>query len=236
MPSIPSIDFNVYAANGLPSNKRLPRFTLWILALIYPLVWLWNVFAMYINGSVDAYYDPATTYAAGQWVRTLTGVYSSVQGGNTGHDVTDTIWWYQISPSFIGAIERAKYNARYLTLTYALNNQFGTTFRQPPYPDDPYVTGGAFSQIYVSKTVPSFVSLALGAMPQTLGALGAVPSIIGVATVPIIATASSYSFTIHVPTAIYTALGATNAIRDSKITRFVNNYLPGGLTFVIVQY
>ena len=154
--------------------------------------------------------------------------------------------WILRNASFIGATERSKYNSYYLNLTYQLNRYFQWAlaangfigFRQPPYPA-PYdfgASGGVFSDIYITNTPPAGLSFAVGAVGQMLGSVGTIAQPVGVATIDILESETTYSFTIHIPLAVYNALGTTNAIRNSIINGSVSIYAPSGITWIIAPY
>lgn len=208
-------------------------------SLAYPIRRLQAYFRYFMNGSIDTgYWNSVVTYAKGDLVRDVSGVYESQSDGNLNNPITDTTFWFKVLGSFIGASERVKYNGRYLYLTWALNRWFGTTFLQPIYPA-PYdfgLGGGTFSDIYITTDVPTFYSLV--GFDELAPADSVYDMIVGYACFDdiLVGTSSSYKFTIHMPLFIYNALGSTVAIRESVVRHFVDGVNVGGLGYSIVTY
>jgi hypothetical protein len=233
---IPTIDTYELVQNQLPSQQRQPNWIALATAMSSPNDRLYRLFQMATTGSVDmGYWSATTVYQAGDLVRDLRGVFESVQDGNVGNDIGDTTYWRLVLESFIGYNERAKYTGQYLTLTYALNRHFGTTFRQPPYPS-PYGGSGTFSDIYV--TTDAVVRTTFVIYDNTTDSSKIYPTFSSgwVTVTPAYAVASSYRFTIHVPTATWTALGADDAIREAVVRSIADRYVPSGLTYSITDY
>ncbi len=200
---------------------------------------MYILFTFYMGGSLDTgYWSGAITYSKGDLVRDLTGVYESLSDGNIGNAITDSTYWLKVLNSFIGASERVKFDGKYLKLTWALNREFNTTFRQPPYPA-PYDFGtgsGTFSDIYITNAVPTYVPFVVGLAAAESSHVGLTPFTFFVPIEPTYTSASAYAFVIHIPTAVYTALGATTAIRKSIVDKFVGRYAVVGTYWTIVTY
>jgi len=236
---VPNIDFNNMAVNMLPTEQRKPFWIMFVKALVSPIVRLYGVFVTYMFGETLLAYSSGAAYNTGALVRYNYKTYESLIPDNTGNAPdTSTQAWILRNNSFIGAIERAKYNGRYLELTYALNRYFNTTFRQPPYPA-PYdygLGGGVFSDIYITNVEPSFTSFIIGSTEVNSSIVYSNTSSGFVFTTSIFGNISTYKFAIHIPIAKYISLGATNSIRNSIVSNFVNQYLTGGTSYVIVTY
>ena len=189
-------------------------------------------------------YSSVTAYAVGFCVL-YGGTYYQCNTPITSEPFDPEHWtaliqapWINVNGSFIGTTEQANYTGNYLTLTWALNRYFQTTFRQPPYPA-PYdfgESGGVWSEIYIVNSIPPYVSFAVGTVGQPLGGISTYPLTIGFGTTAIIGTASPFAFTINIPVAVYNALGATDPIRLSIVNRFVSNYAPCGLSWSVATY
>lgn len=236
--SVPVFDVNTAVINNLPPNKRKPKWILFMQALAYPLVRLQSLFRGFISGSIDTgYWNSVVTYSQGDKVRDITGVYESLTDGNLNNPIGNTTFWLKVLDSFIGASERVKYNDKYLNLTYELNRQFNTLFIQPPYPDDPYTPGAAFSEIYLTTDTPTVLSFAMYRNPAPSNIMWK-GSISGYAmfTNTLTGTVSSFSYTIHIPLYIYNALGATNPIRESVVRNFIDGLNCAGLTYRVLAY
>jgi len=238
--------FNIPNFIGLyqPPNYRLPKWLTFVQGLCGGLTWRKAIFDAYRNGDAQTEYDSATSYAADAVVWWNYATYQSLIAGNTGNppDISPSAWMLRCA-SFIGASERVKYNGRYLYLTWALNRQFGTTFRQPPYPapyGGPPLTGpppGTFSDIYITTTVPVNVSFVM--YPGDTGSSVMYPATSApyyLFNSPVYTSATSYEMTIHFPIAAYTALGTTDLIRLSIIDNFVKKYQMCGCTYNVVTY
>lgn len=238
---VPFFDVGGYVNNALPPNKRKPKWLLFMQAIADPLRRLQTFFVYFMNGSTDAgYWSNLIIYAKGDLVQDISGVYESQSGGNLNNPITDATFWLKVLDSFIGASERARFTGRYLDLTYALNRYFNTTFRPLPYPA-PYdfgLGGGTFSDIYLTTDTPAFFSfVGFRGVTKPANSVYSVPSgYFSFTGVTIVGDSSSYKYTIHIPTAAYTALGASAAIRESVVWHFVDGLNIGGLQYSIVVY
>ncbi len=230
---VPAIDFDILAAQMLPSAQRLPQWITFARVLLSQNKRLGDLFVRYMNGSDDLnYWSGAVAYSKGDLVKDLYGVFESKTDANTGNALSDSTNWLKVLDSFIGANERVKYKANYLTLTYALNRLFGTTFRQPPYPA-PYGGSGTFSDIYITRYVPPILSL-IGfptlepedTMYPAGGRYFGLPTLVT-------STSTLYMFAINVPTFVYASLGAE---AEAVIRSFANKYVPVGILYNIVLY
>lgn len=236
---VPNIDFNNMSVNMLPLEQRRPFWIMFAQALISPIVRLYGIFLAYMNGETLIAYSPIGTYGIGAKVRYNYKTYESIIAGNNGNapDISPLAWTLR-NNSFIGATERAKYNGRYLELTYALNRYFNTTFRQPPYPA-PYdygLGGGVFSDIYISNVEPAFTSFVVGATEGDSSIVYIANSNGYVFATQVYGTGTTFTFAINFPIAVYNSLGVTNSIRNSVVAGFVNQYLTYGTNYIIVTY
>lgn len=233
---VPTVDTYQLVANQLPYYQQQPNWMALAMALSSPNDRLYRLFVAAMNGSTDlGYWNAATVYQKGDLVRSLQGVYESVSDGNVGNATGDPAYWRQVLESFIGYNERVKYTGRYLTLTYALNRHFGTTFRQPPYPS-PYGGSGTFSDVYITTdaiTRITFVSYPDAPSSSTVYPLRST----GFVTVtPAYAAASTFRLTIHMPTAVWSALGADDSIREATVRGIADRYVVAGTTYTIDTY
>jgi hypothetical protein len=231
---VPSVDIDKQSVNMLPADQRLPLWQMFVQTLNSAAKRLLDVFTKYRAGDTSHVYDSGTTYDAGDTAQYNFQIWESLQGSNTGNtpDVSPA-WWILRNSNFIGAVERTKYNGRYLTLTYALNKQFGTTFKAPPYPS-PYGGSGTFSDIYITNagnTQTEFMmsgpALSYSYVDYSTGFMF---------TPPVYGSATTFKFIIHIPSAVYTALGATDAVRESVVRGFADKYVPAGIFYNITTY
>lgn len=140
---VPAIDWNNQAIEFLPASHRTPRFIAWFQGMISGSnAWLNQNFWNYCYGdNFSSFFDPLITYSLNSIVvgsissgglYSYDGVYISLSDGNIGNSpLNSPSQWYKISPSYIGAQERAQYNAQKIIMEYALNRWFLTTFKQP---------------------------------------------------------------------------------------------------------
>ena len=234
---LPQFDIPTFAKHALPPNYRLPKWVAAAQAALYGLAWRYGIFQAYQGGDTQLPWNPATTYNTGDKVLSNFATWESLANGNTGNNpIVAPLLWTPRCASFIGANERAAYNGRYLTLTWALNRYFGTTFRQPPYPT-PYGSGTAFSDIYITNVAPSFTSfVSFATEPRTSEVYALSTGNNEVFTTGSFAGGSSYQFTIYMPAAVYSALGATAAISRSVVRAFADKYVPCGISYTIATY
>lgn len=244
---VPRFDIVSFVKLWVPPNYRLPKFFAAVNSFLSGISWKNGIFMAYMSGDPQAPYNSGVTYNTGNAVTYNFSTYESLIDANTGNAPdTNPDKWTLRCKSFIGASERAKYNGRYLNLTYQLNRYFQQQltdaglegFRQPPYPA-PYdfgLGGGTWSDIYITNAAITFVSFLSGETESISDSSGAVDSTGFVGETETFGTASSYGFVINIPTAVYTALGATTAIRDSIINEFVSRYAPAGTTWGINPY
>ena len=212
---LPQIDWNDMALQFLPATHRTPRFIAWMQGMVTGSVgWLNKNFYNYCYGdSVSAFWDISTTYSLNQTVVTYQGVYISVVNGNIGNNPDNSpLSWYQISPSYIGAQERAQYTSQRLTFEYALNRYFRTTFRNPTSIS---ISGGIVTYGYLPKsdiyieTVPvsgtSFISYA-GESLSSVSYAGSSLDYYSYAGY-VSSSDTTYQYIVYIPTSLATALG-----------------------------
>lgn len=235
-----SFDIIIYAIHALPPIKRLAKYILFFKGAAYALYWRYTNFSKYLNclPSDFAPWSGAVTYGFYNEVGFNRAVYISLSDGNTANSPdSNPALWLKVLDNWIGINHRLRFNGKYINLTYALNLYFNTTFRQPPYPA-PYdygLGGGTFSDIYITNTVPLYLSLV--GFPtlraeDTMYPIGG--SYFGFPTL-ITGAASSFEYTIHIPTAIYAALGSA-PVAESIVRNFVDQYNIAGIAYSIITY
>lgn len=219
------INYAVVGQQLLPPDKRSKPMTAWVKAMLAPLQWLRDVrIGMYRDGSTNPPYLTTTTYGKGDRVIYRYAVYESIVGANLGNNPLNTAYWVKIQDNFIGVLERLKYNGTVLTLTYALNKYFGTTFRQPNNVSDIFLTANV-------KPIAVFVVGATESQSSKVYANTSTEFVV-----------NAYSFSsytnmkIHVPVAVYTALDTDVANRERIVRNFADQYIVGGVTYTIVTY
>lgn len=126
--------------------------------------------------------------------------------------------------------KRLKYNGEKIVLEYALNTRFGGTFRQPPLVSDIYTTNIAAVEVgfLIGSTAPN---------SSTIGYTEDYGNSFQLTVLDAVGLGQSLrygnNFTINIPSALYTPIGATNTERNAIITDFVKKYIPIGLKFTI---
>lgn len=223
-----------------PPNYRKPKWLTFVQGLCNGLTWRKAIFDAYRNGDTQSVYNSMVSYAADAVVWWNYATYQSLVSSNIGNqpDISPDSWILRCA-SFIGATERASFNGRYLVLTRALNMQFGTAFKQPPYPA-PYDFGtgaGIFSDIYITSDPPSNISFVI--YPDDASSTNIYPDTSApyyLFDPPIYISATNYKELIHFPVAVYNTLGATDIIRLAVIDGFMRKYVMSGCTYEVITY
>lgn len=214
MATIFDINFDLFANELLPPDKRNPENFAMLRGFLEGQRWIHDLlFDSYKVGSTAPKWTPGTYNQYDQVVYNKI-VYSSLSNNNTATP-TNSTFWEKIQDSFLGVDQRVLFNGSKLIVEYALNNQFGTIFRQPPNQSDIYITNIAAVAIgfligntkgtYVGKTKSSsYVNSS-----QTFKQIN--------------------NFTINIPTAAY-ALTSESAIRDFL------TFIPTSINYTITPY
>lgn len=219
------INYGTVGQQLLPPDKRGRYMSAWIRAILVPLQWLRDVrIGMYRDGSVDPPYLISTTYSKGNRVIYRYSVYESNVNGNLSNDPLNTTYWSKIQDSFIGILERLKYNGNVLVLTYALNKYFGTTFRQPNNVSDIYLVANArpVSVFLVGDTEAQSSSIYYNTSTEFV--------------------VNAYSFAgytnmnIMIPLAVFNALDTDPANREKIVRNFADQYIIAGVTYTVITY
>lgn len=222
MPSIYDIDFQKFAGQMLPPDKRTVVLPAWVKALLLPLQWIRDLwFGEYRTGTTAPPYA-AGTYNKYQRVLYNKVVYESLIDANT--DAPTSASWFIVQANFIGLSERILYNGGSITLTYALNKWFGTVFRQPPVLSDIYISTNVIVapifRIGMTEDVSSSIS--------TLGSSEFIGISDGITT--------QINLSIFVPVAVYNALDVSMINNDKIFRNFADRYIPAGIVYQITTY
>ena len=218
--------------NCLPPLKRLPIIINFMNCITYPLLWLnQNYFGTYQSGIGYVTWSNSIAYTAGQQVIGSDSQVYQCWNPNTGNDPTlDTtnLYWFRVSPNWIGATERASYTVSLLSLTFAINRYFNTSFSQPP----------ALSVIYLTPNMPFVPYFTVGNSEQYCSYNA--NQIDGNIYIPLLMNSAVYNrgtsaggnpmFIVYCPTAF------NNQDFINKLSRFVNRYLQVGRTYKIIFY
>ena len=213
-----NINFDQQGAELLSPDKRDSNSLVIIRSLLTSLQWCRDLlFTSYKTGS------QAQAFAVGHYkmydqVIYNKAVYYSLIDLNT--DLPTAATWLKIQDNFLGVDERVKFNGQNIVLEYALNQQFGGTFRPPGSSSlsDIYLTNAPFTAAGFRIGQTEVFSTSVG---QTISSdqIGLRYSFIQVSNFQINIKSSVFSLT-NEPT-----------IRD-----FVNNYIPISLNFIVTPY
>lgn len=174
----------------------------------------------YKEGSTASPYS-AGTYGKYDQVIYNQAVYESLKGSNTdAPDIGSS--WIKIIDLFLPSNETQYYDANKISLEYALNRYFGTTFNNPP----------TLSDIFIDTNVNANPTFVCGLIESQSSAVG-IDSSEQFVPLTYTATALLPSFTINVPIAFYASLGAD---AEQIIRNFADNYVATSLTYNINQY
>lgn len=225
MATIYDIDYAKFGENMLPPDKRKDANNAFVKVLLSPLATIRDLFfSKYKDGANDLpEYSALTTYAKYDLVKYNRQVYISLADGNTAAP-TDAINWRQVQDNFVGVLRRCSYAGSCIVLTYALNEFFETTFRQPPLVSDIYfqtnskgievftvgITEDESSDVYLN-TSSAFVVNAYS-------------------------FAEFFNFTVLIPVAVYNALDADAANREKIFRNYCDKYVPAGIIYDIQTY
>jgi hypothetical protein len=177
------------------------------------------LFNQYKLGSSDPAYT-AGTYHRRDVVIFNGGVYECIVDSTT-NDPTDQISWRRISVSFIGSDERIGFRSEKLVLEYALNKWFGTVFRQPPSTSDIFLQNN-------TVTTPVFIVGEVEDESSDIYTDSSSEFIIDGYDFT-----NQYNFAIHIPTAVYDALGSA---KESIVRNFADKYVIAGILYTIIPY
>jgi hypothetical protein len=225
MSSIYNVDYGSLGAELLPPNKRQPRMLAFVRALLSALQYVLNLFLFsYRTGSPMAAWSNVTTYSAGQRVQYNRSIYESLSNSNTATP-TNAAWWRLVQTNFLGVEERMAYSGQKVVIEYALNRYFSTAFVQP---------GAGTSDIYLTTNTPPVYPFIVGAVNASTSTT--YPTYSTEMVLNSYSFTGNYRFTIHMPTAVYTALSSVSAARDKIVRSFADNYVPAGIAYNIVTY
>ena len=221
--SIYNIDFYSFGAQMLPPDKRKNNIISFLFVLLLPLQWLRDLWlSEYTIGTTAFAFDNSSPYQKYSRVLYNKSVYESLIDNNT--DIPTTSNWFIVQNNFIGLSERVLYNGNCLVLTYALNKWFGTTFNQPPVLSDIYIsTNAVINPVFlIGQNESDSSDVSTTGSTEFIGVNGTITTQI--------------NFSIHVPTAVYTALDITGVNNEKIFRNFVDDYVPAGIVYQISTY
>lgn len=221
--SIYNISFVQKVVDLLPPDKRMTRMVAWLSAFVAQIQY--SATRLFTNYRETQTYTTwsAGSYSAGDIVLYGTSVYESLEDANTATP-TDATKWRVYLKNFVGVQERVVYTAGTLSLTWALNRWFKTTFRQPP----------ALSDIYIATNEPPVGVFVIGANEEESGVVYSQSS--DGAIIDNYAVTGFYNATIFFPVAVYNALDPVADNRDKIIRNFADLYFAAGIVYDIQTY
>jgi hypothetical protein len=225
-PSLYDLDFDQFVIDILPVDKRGQN----TVGLLQDMLAATqedhdNLFDSYRSGSSAGAYSALNTYNLNDQVIFRNSVYQSTSNNNN-TDPTNTNNWTLVQQNFIGILERITYTSQVIILTYALNKWFGTTFRQPPWPQ--------YSDIYIANAPLVLKGFMVGlteAVSAEISTVGSSASIGGLTPF-----GKDFGFAIYIPVEVYNALDPVPANRESIVRSFANLYVIAGVTYQVIPY
>ena len=216
------IDFNNIVQQLLPPRLRKPVEIAWLTSLTEPLQANNDLFMNYINGTPGlSSFNIGTTYSAGDIVLyTDNKVYQSI-AGSTGVLPTDVTAWVVLNDSYIGAIERSKYNSQKYLNEYALNRWF-----QVPGTTTSSLFGPSYNNIYIqinTAVSPNFVMGISGPNSSDIYNRTSSGFMFNNYLIPAVS-----DFTIYVPSTITTDLQSVRSFEDTVVL--------AGIKYNVVNY
>jgi hypothetical protein len=227
--SIYDVNYLAQAETNIPPSKRKDTILDFLDAMLSVFQFDHdNYFTLYRQGSGAARWDSATTFADEVYIVGSDGaVYQSLQATNTGNDPTHTVnqgvWWVLVSPNFVGNDERLKYTTQKITVEWALNKWFGTTFRQPP----------GVSDIFIARITPS--KLILGRANQDglcRGGRGNNESYMNSGRKNVVTSYNTATFSVNAPNALQVA----DSDFTNKLINYTQKFTVVGITFTVILY
>jgi len=222
-----TINFYSFWNNNLPKRKRTPRRFARGKVYMKPLQWLHDIlFGSYLDGDfVHGPFDILTDYSAGDRVKYGKAIYECWVPC-LGVLPTVSANWVLVQEKFTGLNGRLRQNAQKLVFEYALNEWFGTTFRQP-------VSG--LSDIYIQQYNTTY-AFHVGIPEENSSFVDqngsrAFEFVFGT-DIDVLGS----QFAIKIPVAVYNALGATSLIREKTVRRFADTINLAGIKYDIVTY
>lgn len=212
------INFDQQGAELLSPDKRDNNNVGVVKSLLTALKWCRDLlFASYKTGST------AQQYATGHYkiydqVIYNKSVYYSLVDYNT--DLPTAATWLKIQDNFLGIDERVKFNGQSIVLEYALNQQFGGTFRPQG--------SSSLSDIYLINAPFIIEGFQVGQTETASGSVGRTTSsdTIGL-RYPFIQISN---FEVKIKSSLFIL---TN---EQEVRNFINRYIPISLNYIVSIY
>lgn len=229
------VNTNTFGGNFTPPKRRTTKMLAWVKLLLYPLQVLYDtMFGTYKDGNIASDYDGATTYAIGDQVKYIDKAIYQCYVSSTGNIPTNANYWFKVQNNFVGIEPRMKYNSQHITLEWALNEWFGTTFVNTP----------SASDIFIDTNLNDDTAFWVG-INNIDSSLVVVDNadVFGWIQADDISQSFNY-FTINVPIAVANALTteAPDSVpnisvnRENIIKKLADTYVVAGITYNVVTY
>jgi len=215
----------LFVDRNLPPDKRFDPMSNWVTALLSPIQYVQKMLYRFVNGSGDSEFNIVTSYSFGSFIVYQNKVYFKYTSGSnaTNYPPSDTNNWYKVMDGKFGIEVKKNWYSGRLTLEYILNTYFGTDYKNPAMGiSDIYITnpsrGDAYFTTYATPIGTSVFDSSNSLSAVYEGAVN-IDSVI--------------SFTINVPIATHTAIGAD---ADSKIKSVIKDYVYAGINYTVTTY
>jgi hypothetical protein len=225
--TIPTLNFDTILDRMTPPKLRQTRFIAWLTVLFAPLKLKYDdIFNKYKTGDTSTAWSNVTAYVVGDRVRYGIGIYEALTANTGIVPISDSQTWYKVNDDFVGTDERIMYNSQRIVFEYLLNRYFNVTPTTAPLI---YITTNNIDTngFYLGDSaINENGELAFGTygFSNANDYLGTSYSL------------NQYAFTINVPIALYTPLGATNTDRDNVIRNIADKYVIAGVLYDITTY
>jgi len=133
--NIYKVDENYLVKSLLPPDKRQPIHTSWLEALNSQMQFINDKDVAYIYGSTYSSWTSSATYSLG--ARVFGGltynnnIFQSTTNLNHNNQLSNSNYWELFTDDRIGMTEKYMMMDEKITMEFALNRHFGTTFSQP---------------------------------------------------------------------------------------------------------
>jgi hypothetical protein len=211
-------DNEIVAEQLTPPTLRESKFLAWLYVITKPIQNFWSlIFQDYKIGSNYTDFGFFTQYYVGDRVLFADkAIYECIKN-SLNNSCLDNVFWTKVNDIFIGTDERVKYSAQKLLFEYALNKFF--------------ITSG----IYITNNFIDVGDVFVMDTDSTESSVMPLDSFYQEDYMDLTATYASgiYDYTIFVPIADYTTLGAS---ADAIIRTFADKYNLAGMQYDIQTY
>ena len=218
-----SLDYNQKVIETLVPDKRMPITTAYLQALVKDIsnnhIQLFETYKQYqlLDDWIPA------TYTKNTLIKYSKSIYQAVD--DTSDTPSYSNMWRLVSENYQGNDFRLSVTSEKLVLEYALNDWFGSMFRQPidgisdiflttnEITESPFLIG-----LYENESSKIFTDTSSEFIVNNYTFL------------------NQFNLTINVPIALYNTLGSTDNIRQTIIRSYADKYVASGITYNIITY